>query len=168
MAEDTKNKQPQVEDTQNEDIQNEEPLVEESQAEKENNTDQKYYYAVGRRKCAIAKVKIFPNGEGRAVINAKELKDYFPTLFWQETVVAPLQMTNNDKNFDIEVKVIGGGKRGQSEAVRLGVARALVVFNEEYRTVIKKAGFLRRDARVKERKKPGLKGARRAPQWSKR
>jgi small subunit ribosomal protein S9 len=102
------------------------------------------------------------------VINGKSLQEYFPYFEWQEIIGAPLKAVAEDKNLDISVKVQGGGKKGQAVAVQHGIARALVVYNEDYKKTLKSTGYLTRDARVKERKKPGLKKARRAPQWSKR
>ena len=128
----------------------------------------KYFYAVGRRKHSIASVRIYINGSGNCKVNEKDVKEYFPTLFLQETTVAPLTLTNQLSNVDLEVRVKGGGIRGQADAVRHGVARALVMFNEEFKSTIKKVGYLTRDSRRRERKKPGLHGARRAPQFSKR
>jgi small subunit ribosomal protein S9 len=123
--------------------------------------------AVGRRKTASARTQI-KMGHGKIVINGKELVEYFPYFEWQETVMAPLKAVGKEKAYDISVKVNGGGKKGQSVAVQHGIARALVDWNAELRKTLKTLGFLTRDARVKERKKFGLKKARRAPQWSKR
>lgn len=123
--------------------------------------------AVGRRKSASARV-LLTKGKGTVTINGKTPQDYFPYFEWQEIVMAPLKALAEDKNFDVSVKVQGGGKKGQAVAVQHGIARALVVYNEDYKKTLKSTGYLTRDARVKERKKPGLKRARRAPQWSKR
>lgn len=123
--------------------------------------------AVGRRKSASARVRL-TKGKGAMVINGKSLQEYFPYFEWQEIIEAPLKAVAEDKNLDISVKVQGGGKKGQAVAVQHGIARALVVYNEDYKKTLKSTGYLTRDARVKERKKPGLKKARRAPQWSKR
>jgi small subunit ribosomal protein S9 len=121
---------------------------------------EKYFYAVGRRKTAIAQVKI-KKGSGNLLINGNktDIDNY---------LAAPLQLTDNFGKYSIEAKVLGGGKQGQIEAIRLGIARALVKLNLEYRTTLKKSGLLTRDPREKERKKCGLKRARKAPQWSKR
>ena len=124
--------------------------------------------AVGRRKEAVARVRLFVPGKGRVVINGVSVEDYFPYFEWQEIVLAPLKETDIAEKVDISVKVEGGGKRGQAEAVRHGIARALVAYDEGYKKPMRALGFLTRDSRVKERKKPGLKRARRAPQWSKR
>lgn len=128
---------------------------------------EKYLEAVGRRKTAIARVRLFPKGEANFVINAKTLADYFPSPDLQKIVKEGLVLTECDK-FGVEARASGGGSHAQAEAIRHGMARALVLFDPEFRKKLKKAGFLKRDPRVKERKKPGLKRARRAPQWAKR
>ncbi len=128
----------------------------------------KYTQAVGRRKRAIAQVRLFPNGSGEIVINDRDYKDYLPTSILQMVVEAPFKETGNEGKFDVTVRVVGGGISGQADAIRHGISRALTEFNLDYRTSLKKNGFLTRDARKKERKKFGLKGARRKPQWSKR
>lgn len=122
--------------------------------------------SVGRRKSAAARVKI-DKGEGKIIVNGKDYKEYF-SFFEQGLVIVPLKTLAKEKDLDISVKVSGGGKKGQAIAVQHGIARALVKWNEEFRKTLKVSGLLTRDARVKERKKPGLKKARRAPQWSKR
>ncbi len=126
-----------------------------------------YHYSAGKRKTAIARVKLYEGGSGAAKVNSKDLKDYF-TPVQRENALAPLSLTDNAKVFDVEVKVEGGGKSAQSDAMRHGISRALVLYNPDLRPTLKKEGFLRRDARIKERKKPGLKRARKAPQWAKR
>ncbi len=123
--------------------------------------------AVGRRKTASARVRL-QSGEGKIVVNGKSLQEYFPYFEWQELIVAPLKAINKEKTFDVSVKVVGGGQKGQAVAVQHGIARALLDWDEELKKTLKTQGYLTRDARVKERKKPGLKRARRAPQWSKR
>jgi small subunit ribosomal protein S9 len=129
--------------------------------------DVRYYEAVGRRKRAVARVRLYP-GEGQIVINDKLLKEYFGRpQDWQD-VEAPLRLTNNEGQFNLSVMVKGGGITGQSRAIRHGVARALLVADPNLRAVLKRAGFLTRDPREKERKKPGLKRARKAPQYTKR
>ncbi len=126
-----------------------------------------YFYAVGKRKSAIAKVRMFQQGEGKAMVNGQTLQKYFySTLI--ENALAPLVLTDVAKTMDIEVTVQGGGKPAQSDAIRLGISRALLLLDPNLRTTLKHAGFLRRDSRIKERKKPGLKRARRAPQFAKR
>lgn len=126
-----------------------------------------YYYANGKRKTSIARVRLYKNGSGTISINDKPMEDYFfGTLIGK--VKAPLKLANMLKNFNIVVRVVGGGISSQADAVRHGIAKALTVFDPAIRTVLKKAGLLTRDSRIKERKKFGLHGARRAPQWAKR
>lgn len=126
-----------------------------------------YHGSVGKRKCAIACVKLYVDGVGEVTVNGQPIRDYFTPLLVQGAL-APLKMTGTQSQFDIDVKVIGGGVSAQSDAVRHGITRALVLLNPDLRRELKRAGFLRRDSRIKERKKPGLKRARRAPQFSKR
>lgn len=128
----------------------------------------KYVYAVGRRKSAKAQVKLMETGKGNVIVNGKNLKDFFNHFILQEKVVSPLKAVQEEGVHDVVANVMGGGPIGQAEAVRLGIARALVKWNEAFKPVLKKMGFMTRDPRVKERKKFGLKKARRAPQWSKR
>ena len=123
--------------------------------------------SVGRRKTAAARVRLTP-GTGKITINGKDFKVYFPYFEWQNIVMAPLTAVNKEKTFDVSVKIVGGGQKGQAVSIQLGIARALVIWNEDLKKSLKTQGYLTRDARVKERKKPGLKRARRAPQWSKR
>lgn len=127
-----------------------------------------YYYAAGKRKTAVARVKLFEGGKGDVKVNGQSGKDYFPTALHLENALAPLELTGKKGDYDIEVIVRGGGKSAQSDAMRHGISRALITIDVDMRGSLKREGFLRRDARIKERKKPGLKGARRAPQWSKR
>lgn len=127
----------------------------------------KYFYAVGRRKSAVARVRFFPKGEGGIFVNAKKLEDYFAQPKLQTMVREPLVRAGIEPG-GVTVKVLGGGLRSQAESVRHGLARALLLFVPASRQALKAAGLLRRDARVKERKKYGLKRARRAPQWQKR
>lgn len=126
-----------------------------------------YFYSAGKRKTAIARVKLFEKGTGKVQVNNQDIKDYFAGVAI-ENALSPLALTENKKAFDIEVKVEGGGKEAQSDAMRLGISRALLVMDPSLRATLKPEGLLRRDARKKERKKPGLKRARRAPQFSKR
>lgn len=123
--------------------------------------------AVGRRKEASARVRLTANETG-VTVNGKPIEQYFPFKIHQELIVAPLKLVGLDGSFSVSVKVEGGGTTGQAEAIRHGIARALVTLNAEFRKTLKAVGFLRRDPRAKERKKPGLRSARRAPQWSKR
>ncbi|HCC23705.1 TPA: 30S ribosomal protein S9 [Candidatus Falkowbacteria bacterium] len=127
-----------------------------------------YLYSVGKRKTSVAQVRVFKKGEGEIVINEKKLHEYFPTKERQETVKAPLTLIGQGDKLNVSVKVLGGGTVSQSEAIRHGVSLALVQLNPNFRKPLKKAGYITRDARKKERKKPGLKRARRAPQWKKR
>ena len=125
------------------------------------------FNAVGRRKSAVARVRLVP-GEGKIVINKRDIDDYFGLETLKMTVRQPLALTNVGGSFDVMVNVCGGGLSGQSGAIRHGISRALCKANTELRAALKKAGFLTRDPRMKERKKYGLKAARRAPQFSKR
>lgn len=131
-------------------------------------TSSQYYYSAGKRKTAVARVKLFEGGKGDVTVNGKKAKEYFATPLQVENALAPLRITDNAKSFDVEVLVKGGGKSAQSDAMRHGISRSLLLKDPELRSTLKREGFLRRDARTKERKKPGLKGARRAPQFSKR
>ncbi len=131
-------------------------------------TDKKYVEGVGRRKTAIARVRITPGTKGELVINNKPLKTYFPTLALQEKALAAANLTKMDGAVVISVKVTGGGISAQAEAVRMGLARALALWKPELRAPLKTAKYLSRDSRMKERRKFGLKKARKAPQWSKR
>ena len=127
----------------------------------------KYYYGTGRRKHSVARVRLSP-GNGTITINGRGIDDYFGLDTLKLIVRQPLALTENLENMDVVCTVAGGGVTGQAGAIRHGVARALLEFNPELRPVLKKAGFLTRDPRMKERKKYGLKAARRAPQFSKR
>ncbi len=129
---------------------------------------EKYFEAVGRRKTAVARVRLFMRGEKDFFINQKPLEVYFPSFELQQIVLAALEKMNYLNHFKVSVIVKGGGCCAQAEAVRHGIARALVLIDSNFRKRLKKVGFLRRDARMRERKKFGLKRARRAPQWSKR
>ena len=124
-------------------------------------------YGTGRRKKSIARVYLVP-GTGNITINKRSIDEYFGLETLKVTVRQPLAATETLDKFDVLVNVHGGGTTGQAGAIRHGIARALLKVDAEYRPVLKKAGFLTRDPRMKERKKPGLKGARRAPQFSKR
>jgi small subunit ribosomal protein S9 len=127
-----------------------------------------YYYGTGRRKSAVARVRLYP-GNGQMIINSKSPEDYFGGRgLYQQMIQQPLALTDNAGKYNITVKVLGGGVTGQAGAVRHGLARALIQADVNFRSVLKKAGLLSRDARVKERKKPGLKRARKAPQYTKR
>ncbi|MFA6382986.1 MAG: 30S ribosomal protein S9 [Parcubacteria group bacterium] len=132
--------------------------------------DGEYFYAVGKRKTSIAQVRIYlaskaPQG---VVVNGRNLDKYFTLERLQATVSAPLVAVGQEGKTDVIVKVVGGGITGQAEAARLGIARALVKFDNTYKKTLRDLGFMTRDSRIVERKKPGLKKARRAPQWAKR
>lgn len=135
---------------------------------KEEKITGQYVTGLGRRKEATAQVRLFAGGQGKVVVNDRDLKAYFPLEIQQRSVLSPFAATGTEGQFDVTVRVVGGGIQGQAESVRLGIARALVKQNEDFRTVLRKSGFLTRDARKKERKKYGKRGARRSPQWSKR
>ena len=128
---------------------------------------QQYFYGTGRRKSSVARVRVYP-GSGKITINGRDIDDYFGLETLKLIVRQPLALTETAEQFDIVCTVAGGGVTGQAGAIRHGLSRALLVFNPELRPILKKAGFLTRDPRMKERKKYGLKAARRAPQFSKR
>ncbi len=128
----------------------------------------KYFYGTGRRKSSIARVRVYENGTGAITINGRDIDDYFGLETLKLVVRQPLNTTELLGKVDVVVSVVGGGVSGQAGAIRHGIARALVVLNPEYRPALKAAGFMTRDPRMKERKKYGLKAARRAPQFSKR
>ncbi|MCC3358916.1 30S ribosomal protein S9 [Bacillus sp. REN16] len=125
------------------------------------------YYGTGRRKSSVARVRLVP-GDGRIVINGRDIAEYIPFEALREVVKQPLNATETLGNYDVLVNVNGGGYTGQAGAIRHGIARALLQADPEFRPSLKSAGLLTRDPRMKERKKYGLKGARRAPQFSKR
>jgi small subunit ribosomal protein S9 len=127
-----------------------------------------YYEAVGRRKMATARVRLYPDGDGSVVINDRPLDDYFCRMRDVVRLREPLEVTNMENRFNISVLVKGGGITGQSGAIQLGIARALLEVDPDLRPPLRQGGYLTRDARVKERKKPGLKKARKAPQYTKR
>ena len=134
----------------------------------------KVYTATGRRKSSVAQVKMTA-GKGKITVNGNDVREFMPYETYVMDLMQPLTLTNNEKAFDIDVKVTGGGASGQTGAIRLGIARALLEYDapnedneDSYRKILKRAGMITRDPRAKERKKPGLKAARRAPQFSKR
>ena len=128
-----------------------------------------YYEGVGRRKSATARVRLYTEGQlGQVVVNDRPAKEYFTRFGDLESLMEPLEVTELTENFFVSVHVSGGGDTGQSGAVQHGLARALLKWNAELRPKLRKGGFLTRDPRVKERKKPGLKRARKAPQYTKR
>jgi len=149
------------------------PIAKEAEKEKVIPKPEKYFEAVGRRKTSVARVRLFtrpPRGypEKMFLVNEKPLEKYFPTFELQKITRASLEIMKCLDKFGVLVNVKGGGLNSQAEAVRHAIARALVLFNPTFRKRLKKAGFLKRDPRMKERKKFGLKRARKAPQWAKR
>lgn len=127
-----------------------------------------FIQTVGRRKRAVARLRFMRTGSGKITVNGKDYKEYFPYKLWQEVITSPLPQVGMDGVVDLSVKIQGGGIQAQSEAIRLALSRALVEHNPDWRPILRKMGWLTRDPREKERKKPGLKRARRAPQWQKR
>jgi len=127
-----------------------------------------YYEGIGRRKRSTARVRLFPGGSGQFVVNGKPLEEYLPRVGDVDALMGPLETVGQVRSYDISVHVNGGGVTGQRDAIRLGIARALIKIDPDMRSALKSRGFLTRDARVKERKKPGLKRARKAPTFTKR
>lgn len=126
------------------------------------------FIAVGRRKNAVARVYLRPGGSGKVIVNKRELTNYFPTIWRSTSVTSPFEVTETTGQFDVVINAQGGGMTGQAEACRLGIARALVEFNEELRKPLRDAGFMTRDPRMVERKKYGQPKARKRFQFSKR
>ena len=126
-----------------------------------------YFYGTGRRKHSVARVRVY-NGTGKIIINGRDIDDYFGLETLKLIVRSPMELTSTSGKYDLVVRVAGGGVSGQAGAIRHGLSRALLQVDPEMRPILKKAGFLTRDPRMKERKKYGLKAARRAPQFSKR
>ena len=131
-------------------------------------SNKKYFYGTGRRKSSVARVRVYENGTGAITVNGKDMDEYFGLETMKLIIRQPLVTTDTLGKVDVVVNVAGGGFAGQAGAIRHGISRALLLLNPEYRTALKAAGFLTRDPRMKERKKYGLKAARRAPQFSKR
>jgi small subunit ribosomal protein S9 len=127
-----------------------------------------YVYAVGRRKSGIAQVRLYTSGKGAITVNDRALAEYLPVDELRDSVLLPLKSVGMDASADVSAMVKGGGIRGQADAIKLGIARALLKVNPDFRATLKPLGVLTRDAREKERKKYGLKKARKAPQWAKR
>jgi len=130
-----------------------------------------YVYAVGRRKTAVAQVRLYPNeeaGNAVALVNKKAIREYFGTEALEAMALSPLKLVGLESAFEVSVVVRGGGLHGQADAIKLGIARSLIKHDVLLRAILKSAGMLTRDARAVERKKPGLKKARRSPQWAKR
>lgn len=130
--------------------------------------DRKYHYATGKRKTSIARVRLYPNGKGDVIINGKPGNEFFSVNTHMGTILEPIELVEQTGNFDIEVMVSGGGITGQADAIRHGISKGLIGVDPEWRKTLKPGGFLTRDARKVERKKPGKKKARRSPQWAKR
>ncbi|MBU1176880.1 30S ribosomal protein S9 [Patescibacteria group bacterium] len=142
-------------------------------SDSEKDESKRYFEAIGRRKRATARVRLFTckpfeDEKGKITINGKPYTEYFPTIELQYTIINPLKKMKSLNRFEVTVKVEGGGIKGQAEAVRHSLSRALVKFNPDFSKKLKRSGYLRRDPRRKERKKPGLKKARKASQWKKR
>ncbi len=127
-----------------------------------------YYEGIGRRKQSSARVRLFPGGTGNFIINDKDAPDYAPRAGDVDAMLEPLRLVGQEKSYDISVHVAGGGVSGQRDAIKLGVSRSLLKIDPDMRSALKAEGLLTRDARVKERKKPGLKRARKAPTYTKR
>jgi small subunit ribosomal protein S9 len=132
------------------------------------NMAEQYYEGVGRRKAASARVRLHVGGSGTVIVNEKPVQEYFPREGDVDLLAGPLRVVEAESRYDITVHVQGGGVTGQRDAVQLGIARALLQADPDLRAVLKKGGYLTRDSRVKERKKPGRKRARKAPQYTKR
>jgi small subunit ribosomal protein S9 len=130
-------------------------------------TDQAIYNATGKRKESIAKVRLFP-GEGKITVNSRDFKEYFKRESLITIILEPFKVTNTENAYDVIADITGGGISGQAGALRHGISKALLEVNQEYRPILKREGFLTRDSRIKERKKYGLKKARKRPQFSKR
>lgn len=148
-------------------------FFDESTEDAKGKKSKRYFEATGRRKSAVARVRLFTikpfeEDEGKVTVNGKFYKQYFPTMELQQIIEGALRKLKSLNRFEVVAKVNGGGTKSQSEAIRHGLARTLILFNIDFRKKLKKAGYLKRDPRVKERKKYGLKKARRAPQWAKR
>ena len=131
-------------------------------------TEQEYYYGTGKRKTSIAKVRLYLDDGGPTIVNGKPVDEYFGWRPWQDIIQEPLRVTEMGDRFRVMVRVIGGGVHSQAQAIRHGVARALVAYDPGLKAGLRRHGFITRDARIKESKKYGLKRARRAPQYTKR
>jgi small subunit ribosomal protein S9 len=131
-------------------------------------TQQEYYYGTGKRKTAIARVRLYPDSNGPVLVNGKPMEEVFNWEPWQVTINEPFHVTNTVNRFRVVAKVVGGGVHAQAEAIRHGISRALVVFDESMKADLRRHGLMTRDSRIKESKKYGLKRARRAPQYTKR
>ena len=129
---------------------------------------ERYYYGTGKRKTSVARVKIYNGDSNSIIVNNKPMEEYFNWQPWQDTVKQALSVSNNLNNFLVEAKVYGGGVNSQAEAIRHGITRALIAYDENLKKELRQAGLVTRDSRIKESKKYGLKRARRAPQYTKR
>ncbi len=127
-----------------------------------------YYYGLGRRKTSVARVRLFANGSGKLTVNGKDYKIFYSYPLYAQNLELPFEAVGLAGKVNADIKVIGGGLQSGSEACRLGIARALIKMTDSYKPVLRSNGYVTRDPRAKERKKPGLKKARRAPQWAKR
>lgn len=131
-------------------------------------TGRKYIYAYSRRKTASAQIRLYEGGNGTIVINGRDIKEFVSDPFLIDVVTFPLKLTEKTKAVDVSIHVKGGGKSGQADACRTGIARALLKMNEEFKPLLRQEGLLSIDSRIVERKKPGKRKARRSPQWAKR
>ncbi len=129
---------------------------------------QEYYYGTGKRKTSIAKVRLYLEDDGTILVNGKPMDEYFNWLPWQGIINEPFQVSDTVNRFRVVARVLGGGVNSQAQAIRHGIARALVVYDETLKPALRRQGLITRDARIKESKKYGLKRARRAPQYTKR
>ena len=129
---------------------------------------ERYYYGTGKRKTSVARVKIYNGDSNSIIVNNKPMEEYFNWQPWQDTVKQALSVSNNLNNFRVEAKVYGGGVNSQAEAIRHGITRALIAYDENLKKELRQAGLVTTDSRIKESKKYGLKRARRAPQYTKR
>ena len=131
-------------------------------------SQQEYYYGTGKRKTAIAKVRLYLDDGGPIIVNGKTMEEFFNWNPWQLEITEPFRATDTVNRFRVVARVLGGGVHGQAHAIRHGISRALVVYDESLKPILRHAGFITRDSRIKESKKYGLKRARRAPQYTKR
>ena len=131
-------------------------------------SQQEYYYGTGKRKTAIAKVRLYLDDGGPIIVNGKTMEEFFNWNPWQLEITEPFRATDTVNRFRVVARVLGGGVHAQAQAIRHGIARALVVYDESMKPTLRQAGFITRDSRIKESKKYGLKRARRAPQYTKR
>ena len=131
-------------------------------------SQQEYYYGTGKRKTAIAKVRLYLDDGGPIIVNGKTMEEFFNWNPWQLEILEPFRATDTVNRFRVNARVLGGGVHAQAQAIRHGIARALVVYDESLKPPLRQAGFITRDSRIKESKKYGLKRARRAPQYTKR